>query len=153
MAAYDDLWAAVQSSYGNASLISLTNPDDPGASTLGSAFALDACVDVIALWPAYAQVAFDSTNELHLAVAKQGVIALFWKRGGTASESQRIEWDDVFADGGVIEKVRQTSPRGRPEPSSTSAIQTSTDVANSYGWADPKRLPPGTLPGNPAVEE
>lgn len=153
MAAKDDLWAAVQGSYSEATLVSLTRIDDPDESTIDATFGLNACADVIALWPAYAQVDFDSTSGLHLAAAKQAVIALFWKRGGVASEAQRIEWEDVWGPDGPIVKIQRTGPRARISPSSNSDLQTTGDTAGQFGWADPASLPDGTLPTNANAED
>ena len=103
-------------------------------------------MSAIRLWPAYAQVAFDETDGLHLEVGAKAVVAVLWERGGTSSSIEQVKWDTVFGGDGMIEKVRSTNPRGRPGPSSNSGTITTAESGTQYGWSDPASMPPGFLP-------
>lgn len=140
------LWAYVKTVYDADGLASLTNIRSPEATALVDATGEAAAQSVINLWPAYAQVDYDSSDALHLEVAAVGVIAMLWRRGGKSTEVEQVKWDTVFGDGGMIEKVRRTDPRGRRIPKSNSGTITSQESGNRYGWADRASLPPGFLP-------
>lgn len=146
MADQDDLWAYVQTIYDADGLITLTNIRDRSATAADDDVGTAAALSVIRLWPAYAQVAFDVNDGLHLEVASAGVIAVLWRRGGSASAIEQIKWDTVFGDDGMISRVRRTDPRGRSGPSSNSGTVTSTESGTQYGWSDRASLPPGALP-------
>jgi hypothetical protein len=146
MAAKDTLWAYVKTVYSAEGLLTLTNIQDRSATAIDDTVGLAASDSVINLWPAYAQVAFDETNALHLEVAVEGVIAMLWRRGGSSTSIEQVKWDTVFGASGTIEKLRRTSPRARSGPSSNSSTITSTPRTNRYGWSDTASLPPGFLP-------
>lgn len=142
-----DLWDYVESIYDADGLISLTNIRDRAAVTADATVGTAAALSVIRLWPAYAQVAYDGTDGLHLEVAAAGVIAMLWRRGGAATSIEQVKWDTVFGDDGMVSKVKRTDPRGRPGPSSNSGTISSSESGTQYGWSDRASLPPGYLPG------
>ena len=151
MADKDTLWAYVKTTYDAAGLVTLTNRSVRSATAVDDVVGLAQSQSVLNLWPAYAQVAFDAADPLHLEVAVEGVIAMLWRRGGAATSIEAVKWDTVFGEGGTIEKVRRTNPRSKRGPSSNSAVQTSREDSSgqkSYGWSDPRSLPQGTLPGS-----
>ena len=148
MAAQDDLWGYVQAVYDTDGLISLTNIRDRSASAIDNDVGTAAALSAIRLWPAYAQTAFDETDGLHLEVGAKAVIAVLWERGGSSSSIAEVKWDTVYGETGLISKVRATSPRGRPGPSSNSGTLTSSESGTVYGWSDPASLPTGYLPSS-----
>lgn len=148
MAAQDELWSYVKTVYDADGLISLTNIRDRSATAVDNAVGTAAALSTIRLWPAYAQVDFDAANGLHLEVGAKAVIAVLWERGGSSSSIETVKWDTVWGDGGLISKLRETSPRGRPGPSSNSGTITSVESGTLYGWSDRASLPPGYLPSS-----
>ena len=153
-----DLWIETKRCYNETDLTSLTNIRNQGASGIDDAVGERACTDVLALWPAYAQVAYDGTDSLHVMVAKEAVIALLWHRGGTAAGVSGAKWDDIWADGGLISKVRETGPRGRPSAATNSGLTQSSELQasgqRSKPWSDPAALPQGRayLPSSQAAD-
>lgn len=143
------LWTAVVAAYPSQDLVSLTNIRDRDATTAVTAAGESAAQEVIDLWPLYAQVEYDSDNSTHVTVAKRGVIAVLWSRGGTAVQSAKIEWDEVFGDSGTISRVRRTGPRGRRGPVSNSEFEQPTGLAGARTvrpWSHPSSLPLGIMP-------
>lgn len=145
----DVLWNAVQESYDADGLITLTNIRDRGANEISDSVGSNAAAGVIDLWPIYAQVDFDETDATHLEVAKRGVIAMLWTRGGTAATIAKVEWDEVFSTTGLIAQLRSAGPRGRPAPETNSGVQTSNETINGravLGWSDRRAMPNGMFP-------
>jgi hypothetical protein len=144
------LWTAVKTSYDADGLITLTNIRDRAAATIDDTAGQDAAQGVIDLWPAFAEETYDSADSLHVEVAKQGVIALLWRRGGSATTIEQVKWEEIFGPDGLIARVRRTGARGRPGPSSNSGVVTGSDLSESgresYGWSDRKALPTNFLP-------
>jgi hypothetical protein len=134
-----DLWDAVKLSYEEQGLVTLTNIRDRSSSAVDDTVGADAAQAVIDLWPIYAQVAYDGTDGTHLEIGKQGVIAILWRRGGSSTEIEQVRYDTVFGDGGLLEKLKNTDPRGRQGPSSNSGVKTTSELANGSqvkGWSD-----------------
>ncbi len=148
MTAAQDLWASVVASYESTGLIALTALRDPSAEAIDTAVGESAAQAVIDLWPAYAQVDFDATNALHMEAGRQATIAMLWKRGGTAQNIAKVEWDDVWGDDGPVGRIRKVGARGRQGPGSTSGVSTQAENRNGQvlGWSDPDALPLGLLP-------
>lgn len=140
------LWTAVKDRYSPPTLRSLTNIDDRTSTAIDDTAGEQAAQTVLNLWPVYAQVAYDANDNLHVEVGTFAVLAVLWRRGGTATEIERVKWDEVFGADGMLQKVKRTDPRGRQGPSSNSTIRTSADDANSYSWSDRASLPPNFLP-------
>lgn len=146
MADNEDLWTAVVAAYDSAGLITLTNIRDRSASSVDTTVGQTAAQAVIDLWPAYAEVAYDGANALHVEAAILGVIAMLWRRGGSATTIEQVKWDEVFGPEGVIARVRRTGPRGRPEPKSNSGVKQKSETAAGQkvlGWSDAHALPGG----------
>lgn len=149
MASADDLWDSVVVTYDEDGLIALTNIRDRSATTANASAGLSAAQGVIDVWPAYAQVEYDPTNALHVEVAKRATIAMLWSRGGSSSSIAKVEWDEVFGDGGLLEKIRRTSARGRQGPSTNSGVESSSEFLSGRavrGWSDRESLPREILP-------
>lgn len=143
------LWAAVVESYEDEGLRSLTNPRDKGAAAINTTYGENAAQDVIDLWPMYAQVEWDETDTRHIAVGKQAVIAMLFRRGGSSAKIEQVKWDEVFGDDGLLTRLRRTSPRGRSVPSSNSGVSQRSELESGRavrGWSDRDSLPPGILP-------
>ena len=141
-----DLWEIVTTSYEAEGLITLTNIRDPAATTVDADFGADAAQEVIDLFPLYGQVEYDATNTQHKTVAKRGVIAVLWERGGSSSTVSEVEWKEVFGEGGLLEKLKRTDVRARSAPSSNSGVRNSQEKVNGrpvLGWSDPASLPGG----------
>lgn len=144
-----ELWAAVKNSYDEASLISLTNINNPSATSINDTVGEDAAQTVINLWPLYAEVSYDSTDDLHVEIAKRGVIAVLWSRGGTATSISKVEWEDVFGPNGLLNRLRNISPRSRQAPASNSGVSQKSETVNGSkirGWSERCVLPDGILP-------
>lgn len=149
MTAATDLWTAVVAAYDDAGLISLTNIRDGAQGAVNTTVGQTAAQSVIDLWPAYAQVAYDATDALHVEVGIRGVIATLWERGGSATTIAEVKWDEVFGDDGLLAKVRRTGPRGRQGPRSNSGVtQRAENIGGRKvrGWSEPASLPRRFLP-------
>ncbi len=143
------IWTAVKASYETTGLVQLTNPRERAASTIDDTVGENAAQAVIDLWPSFAQEAFDSSDSAHLEAAKQGTIAVLWRRGGTATNIARVKWDEVFSPDGLIARIRRTGPRGRQGPVTNSGVTQraeNADGSNVRGWSDRESLPSGILP-------
>ena len=96
------LWAAVVVSYDADGLITLSNIRDRSATTIDTTAGEDAAQGVIDLWPVYAQETYDASDSTHVEVAKQAVIALLWRRGGSSTTIAEVKWDEIFSPEGLI---------------------------------------------------
>ncbi len=156
MTAATELWAAVVASYDNDGLLTLTNIRNRAATTITTATGEDAAQGVIDLWASWTQVAYDSTKSAHVEVGKQGVIAMLWRRGGSAAAIAQVKWEDVFGSDGLISKVLTTGPRGRQGPSSNSGVTQKSETVNGRnvrGWSDLASLPTGHMPRQAIAED
>jgi len=115
MADAEDLWTAVKASYDEAGLVTMTRRSN-SATTIDDDIGEDAASSVLALWPMFAQIPYDGTVPAHVEIAKQGVIAILWRRGGASTTIEQVKWDTVFGDSGLIAKVRDVVARGRTAP-------------------------------------
>ena len=149
------LWAAVVADYDTSGLVSLTNIRDRSATTIDTGVGEAAAQAVINLWPVYAQIDYDPTNATHVEVAEMGVIAMLWRRGGSSSAIEKVKWDEVFSDDGMIAMVRKTGARGHPAPRSNSGVQQRPETINGRpvrGWSDWDSLPYNFAPMRRSVE-
>ena len=157
MAIANDLWAAVVADYDADGLITLTNVRDRAATTIDDTVGTSAAQAVINLWPVYAETEYDETKDLHVEVAEMGVIAVLWRRGGSATTIEQVKWDEVFSPEGLINKIRRTGPRGHEGPSSNSGVTQKSELTSSgrrvRGWSDRESLPPSFLPRRTVVGE
>ena len=151
-----DLWAAVEANYEVNGLITLTNIRDRGATAINLTAGVSAAQHVLDLWAIHTQVAYAPTTASHVAVALQAVIAVLWRRGGSASAIEQVKWDEVFGPEGLLSKIKRTGPRGRMAPSTNSGVQPSSDFTQdgqaTRPWSDPKSLPLGLLPQRRTAE-
>lgn len=150
-----ELWTEVLANYDPQSLLTLTNIHDPAATVADTTVGQVAAQSVIDLWPAYAQVAYDSTSGLHVEVASKAVIAMLWDRGGTAASIAKQKWDDIFTDG-VIAQVKMTSPRAHGGPRSNSGVTQSSELladgSRGRPWSDLRSLPLGIMPSRRSTD-
>lgn len=156
MTAATELWASVELAYDAAGLVALTNIRDRAATTVNDTVGESAAQEVVDLWPVYAQEAYDSTNAAHVAVGRQAVIAVLWRRGGAATTIEQVKWDEVFGEDGMIAKVKRTNARARLSPGTNSGVQQSPETTTSgrqvRGWADKDSIPLGILPSRRTVD-
>lgn len=141
-----ELWTAVVADYDSEGLIGLTNPRNPAATSVGTSVGQAAAQAVINLWPAYAEVAYDSTDNLHVEVGEMAVIAMLFRRGGTSAKIAKIEWEEIFGDDGLLGKVRRTGSRARQGPTTNSGVRQKPETLDGQrvrGWADPESMPGG----------
>lgn len=148
MTAAQDLWAAVVARYPASDLISLTNLRDPNASTINTTAGESAAQDAITRWPLDAQVDYDATNALHVAIGVTATLAILFDRGGAATTLVKVEMDKVFAEDGLLGKLRKIGARGRQVPASNSGVTTPAEDRHGavLGWSDPDALPHGIMP-------
>jgi len=146
MADQDTLWSYVVTVYDADGLIELTNIRDRSAVAVDTAVGTAAALSAIRLWPAYAQVAFDATDGLHLEVGAKATIAVLWERGGASTSIAKVQWDEVFGEGGMIERIRRTDPRSHRGPVSNSGTITTAESGTRYGWSDRASMPTGFMP-------
>lgn len=144
-----DLWVAVKASYETTGLVTLTNIRNRGAVSIDDSVGEDAAQAVIDLWPAYAQEAYDATDALHVEVAKQGVLAVLWRRGGSSATIAEVKWAEVFSPDGLISRVRRTGARGHEGPVSNSGVSQASELSGGRpvrGWSDRESIPNGIMP-------
>ena len=151
MSDQSELWAAVVVSYAKQPLRELTNIYDRGATDITTSVGEDAALGAIRLFPIYSQIAYDAADNLHVEIGKRATIAMLWERGGSASTIARQEWDEVFTSG-VIERLKNTGPRGRKGPSTNSNLTQATGLTSSgmrlQPWGDVESLPVNFMPSN-----
>lgn len=147
------LWIEVKKSYDEQGLIELTGVRDPAQTSISDARGERACQSVINMWPMYAQETYDSTDSLHVEVAKEAVIAMLYRRGGTSQTIANTKWENVFGEGGLISMLRKTNARSRQAPSTNSGLTHKRENAtggNKRPWASAEALPDGILPNRQA---
>lgn len=136
MAAEDDLWTAVKDRYDEPGLISLTNVRKRDVGAINDTVGTQAAKDVILSFYVDVQTDYNPTSEVHLMMATEGVIAMLWRRGGTAATIQRVKWEDWVERATALKMVE---PRGHAAPGTNSGLQPTKDC---YGhrpcrpWAD-----------------
>lgn len=142
------LWASVVAAYESSGLVRLTNIRDRSATTVDTTVGESAAQEVIDLWPIYAEEVFDATNTTAMAIARHGVIAVLWRRGGSSQEIAKVEWDYVFGSSGMVESYKMGQHRARSRPSSNSGVRQAQEGQGRRirGWSDRASLPPHYLP-------
>ncbi len=149
------LWTAVVASYEDEGLKSLTNPRNKGAASIDTTYGENAAQDVIDLWPIYAQCSYDASDSMHVAVAKQGVIALLYRRGGSSAKIEKVKWDEVFGPDGMLFRLRRNNARAHAQPKSNSgtaqAPETHPTGRRVRPWSSRESLPTG-VPSNRTLE-
>jgi len=136
-AAATELWAAVKARYDEQGLISLTNVRKRNAGAINNDVGEQAADDVILAFYTDVQTDYDDTSDYHLTVAIEGVIAMLWKRGGTAATIAKVKWEDWVERAKILKGVE---PRGHAEPGTNSGLQPSRDGEVTFGrqrpWSD-----------------
>ena len=131
------LWTAVVARYDNGGLLSLTNVRTRNASAINTTVGEQAATDVINFYfPTLAQQAYDPLDSGHVALCVEGVIALLWKRGGTAQTISRVNWEDWETMAG---KFKGVTSRARIVMSTNSQLTPSQEVPTGEQrrpWAD-----------------
>ena len=143
------LWTAVVAAYDEQSLVELTRVNDTSNNSINTTAGQSAAQHVIDLWALHAQVDYDSTDSAHVAVGIRATIAVLWERGGVSSQAAKVEWDEVYGDGGLMEKLRRTGARGRMTPASNAPDRTSSGK-EVQPWS--KSVPNGIYPNDSTVE-
>lgn len=145
----EDLWTEVTSRYDAGYLRQLTGVNDTVLAIPDATKGKTAAQAVINLWGIHAQTPYDSTNAAHVEIGTRAVIAQLWKWGGTSSEEAKAEWEEIWGENGLVDRVRRTGPRAHAGPITNSGVQQSPEARHGravQGWADPGSLPHGLLP-------
>ncbi len=108
--------------YSTPYLRQVTNPQNPNATTVNTTLLGNAATDVDALFEVYSGVAYDDSNQLHIAVAVDGVISFLLERTGQAAARERMEaWITA------MRALSRVEGRNRIVPDSTTKMQPSAD--------------------------
>lgn len=110
------LWDACRDRYDEQGLLELTNVRDPEAREINDAQGERAVTAITALFPVYVQDTFDSTEQGHIEVGCEGVIALLFRWGGSTHRIAATHWDEWIA---FARDWRNTHARARIEPTSS----------------------------------
>ena len=100
----------------------VTNPQNPNATTVNTTLLGFAADDVDALFEVYSGVAYDDANQLHIAVAVDGVISFLLQRTGQSAAQQRM--DTWIA---AMRSLSRVEGRNRITPDSNTLMQPSAD--------------------------
>ena len=77
--------------YSDAYLRTVTNPQNPNATSTNTTLLANAATDVDALFEVYSGVEYDDDNQLHIAVAVDGVISFLLQRTGQSAARERMD--------------------------------------------------------------
>ena len=149
MADKDTVWTAVKAGYATDILIPLTNIMDRSVSAIDDTVGTAAAQQCIDYWALYAEVAFDVSDSVHLAIAVRGTIVVLMERGGVSSEMAQLEWDEVFGTNGLLGRLRKIGARGRQGPVTNSNLRQATGLVNGrrlVPWS--QAYPLGTHPSD-----
>jgi len=142
-----DLWDSVVANYPSEGILSLSRPRQNEENTVDTAYGVTAAQEAIDSFPLFAQIVYDAADAQHVLVGRRAVIAILYERGGTSSEIAKVEWDEVFGDGGLMEKLQRTGARGRTTGATNSGVRQRTELTSDgkrvRGWSDPDALPGG----------
>jgi hypothetical protein len=142
-----DLWDSVVANYPAEGILSLTNVRAPEATAIDATYGATAAQEAIDSFPLYAQIVFAPADAQHVLVGRRAVIAILFERGGTSSEIAKVEYDEVYGDGGLMEKLQRTGARGRSIGQSNSGVRQRSELTSNgkrvLGWSDADALPGG----------
>lgn len=135
------LWDAVKDRYDDQALAELTRQRDGTVGSVNDAMG-ERAVTAITSWafPVYIQETYDSTEQGHIEVGVEGVVALLFKWGGSTHRIAEVRWDDWME---MARAYRNTHARARivPESSTPASEQRSTPTTSPHTpWSDPKRF-------------
>jgi hypothetical protein len=130
-----DLADAVQARYVGQALAEATRPRDSSASTVNTTRLEQACTSIQRFFPLYAQQDYDSTDDLHVEIAVEGVVALLAKwngrKGSDGSGGSRF---DAWVE--TMRQLANTTVRGHEPPVTSSEI---TRTEETDGQSSPVR--------------
>lgn len=142
------LWAAVQTRYSAETLILYTNADLPANTTLNSTKGTTVSDDAEEWFEREVGVAFDSTNNAHLAVGVVATYVLLREYAGKTDESVKADRERCLGDMKAL-KSRTSAKRITPA-SSVVPVPTSEDVNTTTERPDfDRRRWDGILPSAP----
>lgn len=139
------LWTAVKARYDEQALLELTNLRDTTAVAIDDAQGERAVLSVVAFFPVYVQEAFDETDDGHLAIACEGVVAQLFKWGGSTHRIAETTWD---AWKQLCAEWKSTHARARIVPVTsvpTTLVSSDAPTTPHTPWSDPERFT-GLLP-------
>lgn len=116
-------------------VLNLTNPDNPKASTNDTTRLAKAAADAEADFKTFASVEFDVSDDRHVAIGIQGVVA-YLKMWGAGGANARTELESFRTALGSLAKV---TSRKRITPTTTSTL-TPRDVPAEPPAFDEKRF-------------
>lgn len=122
------LWDDVVARYSTEKLRALTNPDDRTVTAIDATVGALAVADTEADFLTHAEVAFDSSDERHVAAGVRGVIAHLMSYGAAHSEGAEAAMRRFHER---LEKIRNTGPRGRISPATQSQLEPSDEFAGT----------------------
>lgn len=139
-------WDAVKDRYDAQALAELTQQRDTTDGTIDDTVGERAVTAVTSLWPVYVQEAYDETEQGHLELAVEGVIAMLFKWGGTTHRIAQVRWDEWLD---FARAWRNTHARARiiPDTSKPDTQQKSQPPSTPHTpWSDDRRFD-GLSPG------
>ena len=147
------LWTSCKSNYHTQGLIELTNVQNRSATATDDTVGQLAAQAVINLWPIYTQIAYDSSDALHVEIAMQGVISMLYRRGGASTQIEQVKWDSVWDDEGLMGQLRKVKARGRKKPQISGMTKATRATRETKPWSDAARLPVNYLPRSSSEED
>lgn len=144
----DTLWTAVKAAYDADVLLPLTGIHDRASSSMGAAHDVvgtAAAQQAIDYFPLYVEAAFLVDDSQHLAVAIRGTYAVLLERGGVSSAIAAKEFQEVWGEEGLAQRLRRISARGRRGPS-TSGPDVSSGIGEVKPWSRRGSMPTGFMP-------
>jgi hypothetical protein len=139
-------WTAVTDRYDNQALVELTQQRDTTTGTVDATVGERAVTAVTALWPVYVQEDYDDTNQGHLELAVEGVIAMLFKWGGTTHRIAQVRWDEWLD---FARAWRNTHARARIVPTTNkpdTEVKSPAPSTNYTPWSDKQKFS-GLTPG------
>jgi len=140
------LWDAVRDRYDPQALAELTQQRETYDGSIDDAVGERAVTALVALWPTYIQEEYDETDQGHIEVGVEGVIAMLFKWGGTTHRIAQVRWDEWLD---FARAWRNTHARARiiPTNSVPDTKRSSQAPSTPYTpWSDNKRFD-GLSPG------
>ena len=120
----------VQARYATDQLANLTNPNDRTATTVGTTYLGYAVTAAQSDFLTYAHLSYDDTNEEHVEIGCEGVVAHLHKYGavGAAAGISKELLDDFRAR---LRQLALGGPRARITPTSTSVLTPSPEQTDA----------------------
>lgn len=96
----------VQERYSTEFLVSITNPQAGAYTTIDTDRLEYAVKDALAIWRAHFQGDFDSTDDEHLGIACQGVVACLMRSVGLMTQAAKDAMEEYKADLKALSMVK-----------------------------------------------